>query len=234
MSGRPDSNAAAKQPPQSPTQDATDLEKNHDNTSTTAVDDKKAYLVKWDKDDPDNPKNWNSWYKAWLCFQMALLAFVGSFGSSIISPAQPALAVYLGIKLETTVLVVSLFVLGYAFGPMIFAPIGEVYGRKISMLPPVFVLGIFSIATAVSHNAAAIFITRFFGGLFASSPVSNVSAAVGDLYDPKQRGVPMALMALCVVGGPCLAPIVGAAITVNPHMGWRCKSTLFDLVPVPL
>lgn len=153
---------------------------------------------------------------------MALLAFVGSFGSSIISPSQPFLATHLDVSLETSVLVVSLFVLGYAFGPMVFAPLGEAFGRKISMLPALFVLGIFSIGTAVSHNAASLFITRFFGGLFASAPVSNVSAAVGDLYDAKERGIPMALIALCVVGGPCVAPIVGAAITINPHMGWRC------------
>ncbi|KAJ9635005.1 hypothetical protein H2204_005960 [Knufia peltigerae] len=198
-----------------------DLEKNQGTIPATEADTKRAYLVKWDPDDPENPKNWNPWYRAWLCFQMALLAFVGSFGSSIISPSQPFLATHLDVSLETSVLVVSLFVLGYAFGPMVFAPLGEAFGRKISMLPALFVLGIFSIGTAVSHNAASLFITRFFGGLFASAPVSNVSAAVGDLYDAKERGIPMALIALCVVGGPCVAPIVGAAITINPHMGWR-------------
>jgi hypothetical protein len=38
---------------------------------------------------------------------------------------------------------------------------------------------IFSIGTAVSKNAASVLITRFFGGVFGSAPVSNVSAALG-------------------------------------------------------
>ena len=185
--------------------------------------DKAAYLVKWDQDDPGNPNNFSPGYKAWMTMQMALLAFVGSFGASVPSPAEPVIAAYFNVSLEATVLIVSLFVLGYAFGPMLWAPIAEVYGRKISMLPAVFVMGLFSIGTATSKTAAAIFVTRFFGGLFASAPISNVSAAIGDFYGPKERGVPMALMAMCVVGGPCVAPIVGAAITVNPHLGWRCK-----------
>jgi MFS family permease len=181
------------------------------------------FLVKFGDGDPENPMNFSGHYKAWLTAQMALLAFVGSFGSSIASPAEPVISKYLDVTLEATVLLVSLFVLGYAFGPMLWAPISEVYGRKISMIPAIFVLGLFSIGTAVSNNAASVFITRFLGGLFGSAAISNVSAAIGDFYPPKTRGIPMALMAVCVVGGPCLAPLAGAAITINPHLGWRCK-----------
>lgn len=56
------------------------------------------------------------------------------------------------------------------------------------MLPAVFVLGLFSIGTATSKTPAAVFITRFFGGVFGSAPVSNVSAALGDIYHPAARG----------------------------------------------
>ena len=57
------------------------------------------------------------------------------------------------------------------------------------MLPAMFVLGLFSIATAVAKNAETIFITRFFAGVFGSAPVSNVVAALGDIWEPKARGV---------------------------------------------
>ena len=191
----------------------------------TSVDND-AFLVKFDKDDPEDPMNFNAYYKAWLTLQMALLAFVGSFGSSIPSPAEPIIAEYLNVTIETTVLLVALFVLGYAFGPMLWAPISEVYGRKVSMLPALFVLGLFSIGTAVSKNAASVFVTRFFGGLFGSAAISNVSAAIGDFYEAKTRGIPMALMAMCVVGGPCLAPLVGAAVTICARLGWRCMLLL--------
>jgi hypothetical protein len=47
-------------------------------------------------------------------------------------------------------------------------------------------------------------ITRYFGGLFASSPVSNVGATMGDIWAPKVRGTAVVFYALAVVGGPTL------------------------------
>jgi sugar phosphate permease len=82
-------------------------------------------------------------------------------------------------------------------------------------------LGLFSIGTATSKTAASIFITRFFGGLFGSAPVSNVSAALGDLWSPKVRGTAITFYALAVVGGPTIGPTIGAALLVSPHLGWR-------------
>ena len=217
------------------------MEKNEQASSSQAPIDKNDYLVRFEDGDPHNPKNFHPYYKAWLTWEMGMLAFVGSLGSSIMSPAEEDLSHYLGVSKEATVLTLSLFVLGvslsqvyprheltfnvfvgYAFGPLVWAPISEVYGRRWSMLPPVFVLGLFSIGTAVSKNAASVFITRFLGGLFGSAPISNVSAALGDIYDPRTRGVPMAFLALCVVGGPTIAPVIGASLTVNPKLGWRC------------
>lgn len=136
-----------------------------------------AILVEWDSDDIENPMNFSPMRKAWLVSQLSLLAFAGSSGASITAPAEPAMSAFFDIGMETTVLTVSLFVLGFAFGPMLWGPLGEVYGRRVSILPAMFILGLFSIGTATSTNPASLFITRLFGGLFGSAPVSNVAAA---------------------------------------------------------
>ena len=82
-------------------------------------------------------------------------------------------------------------------------------------------LALFSVGTATAQTPTALFVTRFFGGLFGSAPVSNVSAALGDLWSPKARGTAVTFYAVAVVGGPTLGPIIGGAITANPHLGWR-------------
>jgi MFS family permease len=84
-----------------------------------------------------------------------------------------------------------------------------------------FFLGLASIGTATSKNVAAIFITRFLGGVFGSAPVSNVSAALGDIWAPSERGSAVILYSIAVTGGPTLGPIIGAALVVNPSLGWR-------------
>lgn len=59
-------------------------------------------------------------------------------------------------------------------GPLIWAPLSEEFGRRMSIIGPVFVFACFTVATAVAKDPQTIFITRFFGGLFASA-VSLVS-----------------------------------------------------------
>lgn len=198
--------------------------------SEETVDDKAAFKAAWAENDPRNPFNWSSMYRAWLALQLALLSFVGSFGASIISPAQGQIAAYFDLDQNTTVLAVSLYVLGFAFGSMLWAPLAEVHGRKLSIIPAMLVSALFEIGTATSKTAAAVFATRFLAGVFASASISNTAAAIGDFYSARKRGVPMALMSICIVGGPCLAPLVGAAITVNPNMGWRCTAFLPEML----
>jgi MFS family permease len=108
---------------------------------------------------------------------------------------------------------------------MIWAPISEFWGRRWGILPGVFIFGLFTIGSATSKSPASLFVTRFFGGIFASAPISNVPAALGDIYEPRSRGIAMAFVSLCIVGGPTVGPVIGAALTVSPQLGWRCMCT---------
>jgi MFS family permease len=179
------------------------------------------FLVRWEENDPEDPYNWSTNRKSWITLQLGMLAFAASLASSIISPAQKSIVQYTGVSEELAVLDISLYILGFVFGPCVWAPISELWGRKWSMLPAMLGLAIFSIGTAVSRNAATIFITRFFGGFFGSAPVSNVSAALGDIWQPKARGTAMTWYAVAVVGGPTLGPVIGSLLTASKHLGWR-------------
>jgi MFS family permease len=180
-----------------------------------------AFKVDWEDGDQANPRNFSFWYKSWITFQLGMLALASSQASAIISPASAAISGHFNISAEVTVLNVSLYIVGFAVGPLLWAPVSELFGRKWSILPAMYILTLFSIGTATSTTPAAMFITRFFGGAFGSAPVSNVSAALGDIYEPKARGFAVSLYAVAVVGGPTIAPVIGAALVVNPALGWR-------------
>lgn len=176
--------------------------------------------VQWAPNDPENPKNWSNSYRAFCTLQLGILAFSASMASSIVSPSAPVLAAKFGLSENIMVFNVSLYVLGFAFGPCIFSGISETLGRRWSLLPAMFCLALFSIGSAVSNTPEALFITRFFGGIFGSAPVSNVAACLGDLYPPKSRGVAVSLYALAVVAGPVIAPLMGAALTLKVSWRW--------------
>jgi MFS transporter, DHA1 family, multidrug resistance protein len=62
------------------------------------------------------------------------------------------------------------------------------YGRRISVIVPMFVFICLSAATATAKDIQSIFITRFFAGVMASSPVTTVGGGLADLFDQKERG----------------------------------------------
>nr|POF14047.1 putative mfs-type transporter [Quercus suber] len=167
-------------------------------------------------------RNWNPIYKSFITFQLGLLAFAANFGSSIVSPAEDAIAAYVNVSREAAVLCVSLYIIGFAIGPLLWAPVSEIWGRRWGTLPQMFCLSLLSIGTARSENAATIFSLRLLGGIFASAPVSNVSASISDMWEPVARGVAQSLYSIAgVMAGPTLGPLVGAAVTSQPQLGWR-------------
>ena len=97
----------------------------------------------------------------------------------------------------------------------------EIWGRRVSILPAVFCQALFAIGTSRSTNAASFYVTRFFTGFFGSAPISNVTAALGDMWSRETRGVAVSLYAVAVNGGPSLGPVIGAALITNPHLDWR-------------
>ncbi|KAJ9632057.1 hypothetical protein H2203_000458 [Taxawa tesnikishii (nom. ined.)] len=187
--------------PQEPKPREHDVEKNAPDGEKKQEKERDPFLVQWEPGEKANPKNWSTGYKSWITFQLGMLALSASLGSSIISPAEEAISQYTHISTEVAVLSISLYILGFAFGPLVWAPVSEIWGER--------------------SNAQSIFITRFFGGVFGSAPVSNVSAALGDMWQPKARGTAVTFYAVAVVGGPTLGPLIGAALTVNKHLGWR-------------
>ena len=95
-------------------------------TPSQSKSDKVEHRLEWEPDDPENPRNWRTAYKGWLTFQLGMLALASSLGSSIISPANKAISEYTHVSPQVATLSLSLYVLGFAFGPMLWGPIGEV------------------------------------------------------------------------------------------------------------
>jgi predicted MFS family arabinose efflux permease len=78
------------------------------------------------KDDPDNPKNWSSGRKWAATFVISSFTFISPVSSSMVAPALAAMAADLHItsQIESS-LVLSIFVLAYAVGPLFLGPFSE-------------------------------------------------------------------------------------------------------------
>ena len=178
-------------------------------------------VVEWDgSNDPENPQNWSRAYKWFLTVTLGMVTFVITFASSIFSTATKATAKEFGVSNEVMILGTSLFVLGFAVGPIIWGPMSELYGRKYPLFIGFFIFALLQIPVAVAQNVQTIMVCRFFGGVFGSAPLGTVGGQLTDLWGPLDRGVAMTLFIGAVFMGPVVGPIVGGFI-VQSHLGWR-------------
>ena len=111
--------------------------------------------------------------------------------------------------------------LGFATGPLLWAPLSELRGRKLPLIIAMFGFSIFSIGSAVGKDLQTVLICRFFGGVFASCPLAVVAAVFSDMFNARTRGLAITVFSMTVFTGPLLAPFIGGFTIMNPHMGWR-------------
>lgn len=109
---------------------------------------------------------------------------------------------------------------GFGLGPLIFAPLSELYGRKAAVLTPYFIAAVFSFATGAAKDIQTVMLCRFFAGFFGSAPITNTGGVLGDIWSAQQRGPAMVAYAIAVTGGPTIGPLVGGAICQS-YLGWR-------------
>lgn len=169
-------------------------------TPTTA-----SVIVDFDgPSDPYQPRNWPMSKKVLTTLLYSLVTMSASWASSCFAPGTEQVAEHFHVGRQVSVLGTSLFLVGFGIGPLLWAPVSEVYGRRMAVFGPMFVATCFSFAAATAKDFQTLMLTRFFGAFFASAPVTNTGGVLGDLFGPEERGIAMAGYAIAVVGGPSL------------------------------
>ncbi|KAF6806648.1 transporter C1529.01-like protein 3 [Colletotrichum sojae] len=183
--------------------------------------DRDPNVVDWDgPDDPQNPKNWPSSKKWFNIATISMMTLVTPLGSSMFAPGIPKIMMeFHETSSMTATFVVSVYVLGFAFGPLIVAPLSEVYGRA-----PLYIYGnvlftLFTVGTALAQNMPMLMAFRFLMGLAGSVPITIGSGSIADIMPVEQRGRAMSAWALGPLLGPCIGPVAGGYLI--QAAGWR-------------
>ncbi|KAI1924050.1 hypothetical protein LOZ64_000792 [Ophidiomyces ophidiicola] len=187
---------------------------------------KEEYVVEFDgPEDPLHPQNWSMKRKVITAVILGWTTIISSFTSSIFSTATTEVAKIFGVSFEVGILGLSLFVLGYATGPIIWAPLSELKGRRLPVVLSTFGFMVFQFGLATAKDLQTIMICRFFGGFFGACPIAVVAAIFSDMFDNRLRGLAITPFCMTVFTGPLLAPFIGGFI-VESHLGWRWTAYL--------
>jgi multidrug resistance protein len=204
-----------------------DLEKNlvarHENpTSDCFVTDHVASnIVDWDgPEDIARPVNWPKKRKWMNVTSVAFLTFLTPLASSMVAPAEALVIETFHItSLSLASFVVSIYLVGFAVGPLVLGPLSEIYGRlRIYQACNAFFI-VWNIACAVAPNIGSLLAFRLFAGIAGSSPLTLGAGSIADLFVPEERGAAMSIYSMGPLMGPVIGPIAGGYLA--EARGWR-------------
>ena len=179
-------------------------------------------IIDWElgKDDPERAVNWTNKKKWSNQAIIACVTFLTPLASSMVAPAVPLVLNHFHSTNQTIgAMVVSIYILGYALGPLFIAPMSEVYGRLITYHVNNVLFVIWTIGCALSPNIGALLAFRVLAGISGSCPITIGGGSIADLFIQEERGGAMALFALGPLLGPVIGPVAGGYL--SEAEGWR-------------
>ncbi|KAI1179089.1 major facilitator superfamily domain-containing protein [Nemania sp. FL0916] len=178
-------------------------------------------IVGWEgQDDPAMPFNFPAKRKWRWVVLLSAITLLTPFASSILGPAINTLDKEFHNDNEIVgSWTVSIYLLGYAVGPIIIAPLSEIYGRKPVLTAANVFFCLWQIGCALAPNIATLIVARFFSGAGGVACLTLGGVIVGDLFRPHQRGLAIGVWNLGPLLGPTIGPVLGGFITKYP--GWR-------------
>lgn len=115
--------------------------------------------------------------------------------------------------------VVSIYILGFAIGPLIIAPMSELYGRYWCYNVCNFLFVVFTIACAVSNSLGMLIAFRLLAGCAGSAPLTIGGGTIADIFPQEKRAGAMAIWAIGPLLGPVIGPVCGGFLV--QAKGWR-------------
>ncbi|KAK3689452.1 major facilitator superfamily domain-containing protein [Podospora appendiculata] len=197
----------------------TDGHKSEEPDATSSDDD--SNVVWWDgEDDPQNPYNWPTWVKVVNCAFVSAMTFIAPLGSSIFAPGVGLLMYefHSGSR-ELASFVVSVYVLGFAAGPLVIAPLSEIYGRLALYHACNIAFMGFLVGCALAPSLNALIVFRFLAGVFGSCALANGGGSIADMIHPEKRATAMAAFGIGPLLGPIIGPVAGGFLA--GAKGWR-------------
>ena len=139
------------------------------------------------------------------------------------------------VSREIALLPLSLYTLGFTLGPVISAPLSELYGRRIIYWVSMVLLLIFIAMAGASTSITMLTIFRFFAGLGGSGALAVGAGTISDLWNMQAEGGRASLFyVMAPFLGPALGPLTGAYIIDQYNDNWRYSMWVILMIAAPI
>jgi DHA1 family bicyclomycin/chloramphenicol resistance-like MFS transporter len=159
----------------------------------------------------------------------ALVAF-GPVSTDLYLPSLPAMVDAFGTSVSRAQLTLSMFMVGFAVGMLIYGPLSDRFGRRPVLLGGVLIYVAASVACLMAESIDALVAARFFQAVGACCGPVIGRAVVRDVYDRAEAARMLSTMASAMALAPAIAPIIGG--WMFSLFGWQANFVLLALFGV--
>lgn len=152
----------------------------------------------------------------WL---LTLITFSGTLAMHIFVPALSYAADDLQASASEMQLTISLYILGLAFGQLIYGPLSDRFGRRPTLIAGLMLYAAAGFGALLAPDAQSLIAARLFQALGGCAGLVLGRAMVRDLAEPQETARRLALLNLMVTAGPTMGPLIGGALAAS--FGWR-------------
>ncbi|KAK2066155.1 major facilitator superfamily transporter [Colletotrichum caudatum] len=176
------------------------------------------HLVEFLPNDPENPRNWSDLKKVLVSCQLCLLVVAVYAGASIYTVGSEGVQARFGVSDTVALLGLTVFVLAYGIGPMVWSPLFEVprIGRNSIFIPSLVVFILAQVPAALATSIGMLLLFRFIAGFFGSPILGSADGILTDMYESRKHTYAILGFALVGICGPTLGkpglhlrPIIG-------------------------
>ncbi|RFU27649.1 hypothetical protein B7463_g8684, partial [Scytalidium lignicola] len=174
-------------------------------------------------DDPRNPYSWSTKRRVLHSLAATVAYFSLILGNAIYVPSVSFVVEKFHVGPTLSVLPITLYSLGFVFGPAVGTAFTELYGRQYFFKGALLLAMVFTIVAGNATTFRTLCIARFFAGAFGSPITGIFGGVLNDMWDiPRESlGTQMTVIygAISVIA-PFIAPLVGGAI-IQDTGNWR-------------
>ena len=167
-------------------------------------------IIDWIENDPENPRNWSSAKKAWVHGLICLLTTSVYIGAAIYTVGIEGVTKQFNVSQTVALLGLTLFIIGYGLGPIIWCAIAEfpAVGRSPVYIGTLVVFVAMQPGVIYAKNIGMLLAFRFLTGFFGSPALALGGATASDMYAPRKLNYAISIWGAAAACGPALGKYI--------------------------
>jgi DHA1 family bicyclomycin/chloramphenicol resistance-like MFS transporter len=150
---------------------------------------------------------------------LALATALSGVAMNIFIPSMPGMVRAFDTDIATVQLTLTLYLVGVAFGQLVYGPLSDYYGRRPLLLAGVALYTVSALVASLAQSIEVLIVARIAQSLGGCAGMVISRAIVRDVYSRDKSASVMGYITMAMTIAPAMAPVIGGFLDI--WFGWR-------------